>query len=386
MVSRSIESELVKRFRYFPAIAIVGPRQVGKTTLVKKIQSQISKSTIYLDLELPEDLNKLRDAPLFLEQFTDKTVIIDEVQRMPSLFPVLRSLIDKNREPGRFILLGSASPDLLRTSSESLAGRISYLELNPFNYEEVLGDYKMHWLRGGFPDAYLAPDEDLRFIWFENFIRSYVERDLPLLGLPSNPVMTRRLLTMIASMQGGLMNYSMIGKSLGLSHTTIKKYLDFIESAFLIRTVQPYFVNIGKRLTKNPKIYIQDSGMLHSLLSIHSFENLLGNIIAGNSWEGYVIQNILTYLPMDIQTSFYRTQDGAELDLVLEKGGKVALAVEIKLSNSPTLSRGTTIALSDVGNPPLLVVTPSVEDYQMRENIQVCNITSLKRNLDSFLQ
>lgn len=389
MIHREITEELLFRVNHFPATAILGPRQVGKTTLVKTLQSELPKESIYFDLEIPSDLAKFSfDAEILLKNLDSQIVILDEIHRLPDVFLLLRGLIDQNRQAGRFILLGSASPDLLKNSSESLAGRISYIEMHPFHYREItankLIDYKGHWLWGGFPNAYLAKNDKSRNIWLTDFLRSYLERDLPQLGLSVSPLLMRRLLMMIGSIQGGIVNYSMLANSLGISQPTVSKAVDFLEQAFLIRRLAPYFVNIGKRLVKSPKIYIRDSGLLHHLLNIRTHESLLGHIVAGGSWEGYIIQEVVSQLPQDALPFFYRSQDGSELDLVIEQGTEIPLAIEIKLSDSPTLSKGNTVALNDLGNPPLLIVTPSATDYQLKTNVWVCSIATLAQNLARF--
>ncbi|GAB4017951.1 ATP-binding protein [Spirosoma migulaei] len=386
MIQREIETTLVDQLHFQPAVALLGPRQVGKTTLAKEIQTRFDKPTVYFDLESSQDWQKFQqDSRLFLERLRDQTVILDEIQRLPNLFPDLRGLIDEHRVPGRFILLGSASPELLKNTSESLAGRISYLEMAPFFLRELAtDDYVTHWLRGGFPKSYLASTLAEQQNWFENFVRTYVERDLPQLGLRAEPILMRRLLTMIASMQSGLLNQSMLANSLGIRNTAVSSYLDFLEQAFLIRRLAPYFTNIGKRLTKSPKIYIRDSGMLHHLLRIYDEPTLLGHYVAGGSWEGYVLEQIISLLDFHHLPFFYRTADGAELDLVIESGLQIKLAVEIKLSNAPQLTKGTTVALQDLGNPPLLVVTPSAGDYIMRENTYVCSVQTLPEQLRQF--
>lgn len=387
MFVRIIQKEIIELASDTPAIALLGPRQVGKTTLVKQLAAQFPHPSIYLDLESDTDLNRLRDAELYLGEREESTIIIDEIQRMPSLFPLLRSLIDKKRVPGRFVLLGSASPDLLKNSSETLAGRISYLELHPLTLEEVKAQisYRVHWLRGGFPDVLQAVSDNSAFRKMGDFISTYLERDLPLLGIPANPRDMRLLMNMLVSVHGSLLNVSQLANSLKMSVPTVQNYLGYLENAFLIRRLQPWFVNISKRLVKTPKLYIRDSGMLHSLAGITDSEALAGNILLGNSWEGYVIQQVVAGLPYNIQPYFYRTQDGAELDLILVKGNHVKVAIEIKYTNSPVLSRGNTLAQEDLGSPPLLVVTPSVEDYSMRENVVVCSIETLARHLESII-
>lgn len=386
MIQREISSELLFRVNHFPVSAILGPRQVGKTTLVKAIQKELPKESTYFDLEIPSDLNKfLSDPELFLKNLQQQTVILDEIHRLPNIFVLLRGLIDQQRDAGRFILLGSASPDLLKNTAESLAGRISYLEMHPLHFREIAPEnYQNHWLWGGFPAAYLAKNDRIKNIWLNDFLMSYLERDLPQLGLSASPLLMRRLLMMLTSIQGGVLNYSTLANSLGVSQPTIKNAIDFLEQAFLVRRLQPYFVNIGKRLVKSPKIYIRDSGLLHHLLNVKDINSLLGHIVAGGSWEGYIIQEIISILPQDALPFYYRSQDGAELDLVIEQGLGIKLAIEIKLSDSPTLSKGNSISLQDVGNPPLLVVTPSAQDYELRPNVWVCSIATLVQHLTKF--
>ncbi|WP_031529578.1 ATP-binding protein [Dyadobacter crusticola] len=387
MYPRIIETEFLEQLSDNPAVALLGPRQVGKTTLVKELQSRFDRPCIYLDLESNADLTRLQDAELYLDERRESIIILDEIQRMPSLFPLMRSLIDRERVPGRFILLGSASPDLLKDSSETLAGRISYLELHPLQLEEVKEDvnYTVHWLRGGYPAMLQAVSDRSSARKMADFISSYIERDLPLLGLPGNPSNIRLLLNMLVSVHGSLLNVSQLANSLKMSMPTVQTYLDYLENAFLIRRLLPWHVNVSKRLVKSPKIYVRDSGMLHSLAGITSLEDLTGNIIVGNSWEGYVNQQIIAALPFDVKPHFYRTQDGAELDLVLVKGNTVKLAIEIKYTNSPSLSRGNTNAQQDLGNPLLLVVTPSADDFKMKENIQVCSIATVNNYINAIL-
>jgi predicted AAA+ superfamily ATPase len=259
--------------------------------------------------------------------------------------------------------------------------------MTPLLFRELTpdSDYIKHWLRGGFPSAYLAPTFEQQQKWFEDFVLSYLERDLPQLGLSASPIQLRRLMMMIASIQGNLLNQTMFANSLGIRTNLVSTYLDFFEQSFLIRRIQPYFTNIEKRLTKSPKIYIRDSGLVHHLLSIHSYDGLLGHIVAGGSWEGYVIEQIISLLNYQQIPFFYRTADGAELDLVIEQDLQIKLAIEIKLSNSPALSKGTTIALHDLNNPPLLVVTPTACDYLLRPNMSVCSIQTLPNNIKRFL-
>lgn len=387
MIRRLLEEHVIDQISYFPAVVIVGPRQVGKTTLVKTAQDRLPRPSVYVDLEVPSQRARLDPDPeVYLSNRPDQTVILDEVQQLPELFPLLRGLIDQHRVAGRFLLLGSASPDLLRNSSESLAGRVIYLEMHPLLLEELPqpDTYRLHWLRGGFPDAYLASSVKRLRDWFESFVATYLQRDLPQLGLSAAPSLVRRLLTMLASQQGGLLNYSNLANSLGLAVTTVQRYVDFLEQAFLIRRLEPYFVNVGKRLTKAPKAYVRDSGMVHHLLRLYDEDALLSHPVVGGSWEGYVIQQVVAVLGTGTRAFFYRTQQGSELDLVLEQGGQIVLALEIKLTNQPTLSKGNTVALQDLGNPPLLVVTPSAPDDELRPGVHLCSVATLPNLLKQF--
>jgi uncharacterized protein len=381
MIDRKLTERLLLYTRNFPVVGIVGPRQVGKTTLVKHIIPEIDKETLYLDLESPEDYNKLADAELFLNGYENHTVIIDEVQRKSELFPILRSLIDRNREPGRFILLGSASPDLLRDGSESLAGRIVYLELNPFDIVELKGHKTVEqvWLKGGFPNAVLEVRDDISKQWMLSFIKTYIERDLPLLGLKAPIQSTEKLWMMLAHINGNLLNYSQISGSLGVSSNTVKSYVQFFEKSYLIRILPPIYTNTKKRLTKTPKLYFTDSGILHQLLRIHTLNDLFGHPGLGNSWESFVIQQVLNNLPEELDAHFYRTQDGSELDLIISKGQQIIAGVEIKISNAPKLSKGNSLAINTLNSPLNFIITPSSAEYPLRKNVQVC---SLERFID----
>ena len=383
-LTRSAEKDIIQLTAQFPAVAIVGPRQVGKTSLARHLASLWPQPSVYLDLENPADLNKLSDPDLFLEPLQEQTVILDEVQRVPSLFPILRGLIDRHRVPKRFILLGSASPDLIRDASESLAGRIAYYELSPMAYAEVkdLTDYKTHWLRGGFPDSLLAIDEPASNRWRDNFIQTYLERDLPMLGLSANPVLTRRLWTMLAHLNGNLLNLESLGNSLGITAPTVRKYLDFFESSYMIRRIQPWHVNIPKRLVKSPKLYIRDTGILHALLAIGTFEQLQGYPALGSSWEAYIIQEISALLPPRHELCFYRTQDGTEADLVIIKAGIPDILVEIKYSTAPALTKSMHIAAADLKTRRNVIVAPVTENYPMRDGFEVLGNLDLKRLFD----
>ena len=379
---RHISSSIIRYLDNFPCVALLGPRQVGKTTTVKMLQAQIQKDSIYLDLESEEDVQKLIYAEQYFNERQDKLIIIDEIQRNPQLFPLLRSVIDKKRTNGRFILLGSASPELLAKSSETLAGRIAYLEMHPFVYPEISNQFIFEglWLKGGFPNIFRQHDLTLSFEMKLQFIQTYLERELPILGLSASPVLLKNLLRMIAHAQAQIVNYSEISKALGVEVNTIKRYLDYFENAFLIRRLQPYFTNSKKRIVKSPKIFIRDTGILHALFNIENKEDLDGFIGKGNSWESFVIQQIVALLKPGVSPYFYRTQDGTELDLVLVKGVQPILGIEVKLSNAPTLTKGLTIASQDLEAIPILVVTHSVsEDYNFNPTIKV---TSFERVFD----
>ncbi|MCF8252901.1 MAG: ATP-binding protein [Saprospiraceae bacterium] len=379
---RHIEQDLLQRLHNFPVVGITGPRQAGKTTLAKNIVKDTGREALYLDLELPSDLNRLRNAELFLKENEEKLVIIDEVQRKPELFPLLRALIDQHRVPGRFLILGSASPELLRQSSETLAGRISYLELTPFHFKELPdSDFKKHWLRGGFPPTLFSLTDEAAFQWIQDFITTFIERDLPQFGLNAPAQTLRTLLQMLTGVHANLLNQEMLANSLGLTSPTVKRYLSYLENTYFIRYLLPWHINIGKRLVKTPKLFYRDSGVLHQLSSITNSSDLIGHQLAGSSWEGYVVQQVIANLPQNLLPYFYRTKDGSELDLVLVKGNHPIMALEIKMSSNPTLSKGTRIAHQDVGKPPLYIVTPHEGDYPMDENIRVCDLKYLLEKL-----
>lgn len=376
MISRMITGSLQESMAFFPVTGIIGPRQVGKTTLAKHLMKESVKESIYVDLENPEDLAMLADPVLFFTQNKEKCIVLDEVQRMPELFPILRSMVDQYRVNARFILLGSASPKLIRDSSESLAGRIVYEELAPFSLTEVssIKDIYFHWFNGGFPDALLAPSENIRKKWLAAFIQSYIERDLPLLGLDINRTLIRRLWTMLAHIHGNILNMNNLSKSLEVSSTSIKKYISFLEEAFLIRQLYPFHSNVKKRLIKSPKVYIRDSGILHHLLNIPDYQSLTSNPIIGPSWEGYVVEQISHMLDHEIKMHFYRTHEGAECDLVLLRGNKPLLAIEIKYTSAPRISRGLTQAFIDIGASENFILTPGTKDYLVREDVRVCSL------------
>ncbi len=386
-IQRQITNELIKLVSQFPVVGIIGPRQVGKTTLAKQLMKHIKKDCIYLDLELPEDQSKLFEPQLYLEQHSEKCVILDEIQQIPGLFAILRGLIDKHRIPGRFIILGSAFPDLLKQSSETLAGRIFYKELTLFNLTEITENFEMtqHWFRGGFPEPFLTADEDFYRNWMKSFIQTYLERDLPLLGLSVTPILMRRFWAMLAHFHGGIWNASNFAKSLGLTIPTVNRYLEFLEAAFIINRLQPYFMNLKKRLVKSPKIYIRDTGILHFLTGITGFENLQGNVLIGNSWEGYVIEQIKPLLPSEIQMFYYRTHNGSESDLVLVRGNQLCGCIEIKYTGAPKLTKGFQIAINDLKTENNFIIVPNSETYPVSKNVIVTNLIEfLTRHIKFF--
>lgn len=370
-IKRSIEDRLLMLLEHFPAVAILGPRQAGKTTLVKEIRKQISKESIYLDLENPADLGVLDHPVEFLNSVSNKTVIIDEIQRKPDLFPVLRAVIDSNRVNSRFILLGSASPQLLFLSNETLAGRIVYLELTPFEHTEIqhLTDFRNHWLKGGFPEPFLIQDQRIRKEWFKSFISAYTERDLQLLGLSTSPANLQRLIQMISAIQGGMLNSSSLSNSLGISSPGVSNAISFFERSFIVRLLQPWHSNIGKRLVKTPKIYIRDSGIANYLLNITDYESLLRHPHLGNLWEGYVIEDIINTLGDEYSYYFYRTADGTECDLLIYRGEQCMAAIDAKFVPSPKHTKSMTITIQDLKPSKAFFVVPECPaPYNLSDN------------------
>lgn len=370
MIHREIKQTVLESLTRFPVVALLGPRQVGKTTLARGLQQEIGSSAVYLDLERPSDLGRLSDPELYLSSHVERLVIIDEVQRMPSLFPLMRALVDRNRIPGRFLILGSASPDLPRHASESLAGRIISHELTPFTLKETGGEEMNRlWLRGGFPDSFLAPGDTESLMWREAFIATYLERDIPQLGIRVPATQLRRFWTMLAHLHGQLWNGSQIAAGLGISPPTARNYLDILHDTFIVRQLSPFFVNIGKRLVKSPKVYIRDSGLLHALLRIGNSDDLTAHPVLGASWEGFVIEQILARLPAGVQAYYYRTAVGAEIDLILVSGTEPPVAVEIKYASAPKPARGFWQAFADLGCRRGYVVYPGAESYPLAENV-----------------
>jgi len=373
-------SQLEELIQQFPAVALLGPRQVGKTTLALDLAEHLP--SIYLDLEDETDRAKLQEPNLYLADHRDKLVIIDEVHRAPELFQSLRGLIDRQRRSGKrtgqYLLLGSASIDLLRQSSESLAGRIAYLELTPINILEI--DPTLHdnlWVRGGFPDSLLAKTEKQSLTWRQQFIRTYLERDIPQLG-PRIPAETlRRFWTMLAHHQGGIHNAAAIARGLGVDGKTVAKYLDLMVDLLLVQRLSPWHNNVGKRLVKSPKVYIRDSGLVHTLLGLNNKESILSHTIAGASWECFVIESILTNAPDGTQASFYRTGAGAEIDLVLQLPSNQIFAIEVKRSLTPKVEKGFHIACNDISPTAQYIVYPGSERYPISQSTEVISLTDL---------
>ena len=376
MINRRILADINDSLSFFPVVSIVGPRQVGKTTLAKQIMKQVDKPTLYLDLEIHSDLFKLNDAELFLSQHADHLVVIDEVQLKKELYPLIRGLVDQHRVPARFLLLGSASPELIRDSSESLAGRIAYHQLFPIGLTEIPDDISQNdlWLKGGFPNMLFTEKTNLSIRWMENFISTYLNRDLLQLGLSASPKVIRNLWTMMAHLNGQLLNASTIGNSLGITTPTAKRYIDFLENAFLLKSLHPFHWNISKRLVKTPKVYLTDNGILHHLLGVNDFLALSGNPIIGSSWESFVLNQVQAVLPEEFDLYFYRTHHGAEVDLVFARGYTVIATAEVKYSNSPQLTKGNFQAFEDLKAPVNYVITPSSDNYLFKEHIRICSL------------
>lgn len=388
MIPRRINKRLKESLQQFPAVALLGPRQVGKTTLARSLA--IERPTDYLDLENPADLEKLSDPRGYLAAQRGKLVIIDEVQRAPELFQILRGLIDEwvreSIPAGHFLLLGSASIDLLRQSSETLAGRIAYLEMSPFDVLEISSQKEEElWIQGGFPKSFLAADAAQSTAWRENFIRSYLERDIPMFGSRIPAETLRRFWTMLAHRQGALLNASEIAGSLAVDGKTVAKYLDLMVDLLLVRRLPPYHANVSKRLVKSPKIYVRDSGLVHTLLRLDDRNAVLGHPLAGMSWEGYVIENLLRVAPDRTQASFYRTAAGAEIDLVLELPVDRLWTIEIKRSTAPKIEKGFHSAIADLKPDKSFLVYPGSDRYPKGEGIEAISLHDMAFELANLV-
>ena len=380
MIKRSKINEIEELIDSLPAVALLGARQVGKTTLALEIGK--TRPSLYLDLESETDRARLQNAELYLGEQAEKLVILDEIQRMPSLFESLRGLIDRGirsgRKTGQFLILGSASIDLLKQSSESLAGRIAFTELAPFHVGEIASSsMDQLWLRGGFPVSFLAKSNSLSLRWRRDFIRTYLERDIPILGPRIAAETLRRFWTMLAHAQSGLFNASDLARSLAIDGKTVGKYLDLMVDLLLVRRLRPYRANVGKRLVKAPKVYIRDSGLLHALLGIADKETLLGHPVVGASWEGFVLENALNQAPEEWEVYFYRTAAGAEIDLLLQPPDQTLWAIEIKYSGAPKLSKGYHIACEDLKPVRRYVIYPGSERFPIDSNTEAISIQEL---------
>lgn len=385
-IERNKAGEIQKSLQHNPVTALIGPRQCGKSTLVRHIL-QNNKDALFLDLELPSDMRKLADAELFLGEHPRKLICVDEVQLRPDLFPLLRALIDKDRRPGRFLILGSASRDLIRQGGETLAGRIHYIELTPFTWSELqkdksdkTRDFKKHWWRGGFPPAFLAPNDLQSDTWRRDMIQDYLSRDIPSFGFAMPIPVMSRFWKMIAHYHGGILNASKIGQSMDISHNTVRKYLDILEQTFMVRVLPPLEINLKKRLIKSPKIYLRDSGLLHTILEIDSMTELYGHPVFGASWEGWCIEQIIESLPL-WQSFFFRTSSGEEIDLILVRG-KRRLAFEIKASLTPHLSRGFADTVKALKPERAWIVCPMTDTgYPIRSGARVLGINECLKEL-----
>ena len=384
MINRELYALIERRLAESPGVVLLGPRQVGKTTLANAIAAE-HPGALVLDLERASDRASLQQPELFFAAHRDRLLILDEVQLAPELFATLRPEIDADRRAGRFLLLGSASGALLRQSSESLAGRVSYLELTPLLAAELpgggLADLQRLWLRGGFPMSYLARSDEASYAWRQDFIRTFLQRDLPGMGVRVPAETLRRFWQMLAHLQGQLFNASQLGMSLGgASHSTANRYLDVLADSLMVRRLPPHLANVGKRLIKSPKVYLRDSGVLHALLGIASVQDLQGHPIAGASWEGFVVEQVAAALPPDAQLGFYRTAAGTELDLVVERGAR-KLGIEIKFSSAPKPTKGFWQALQDLQIDRACVIAPVLRRYPLAEGVEVIPVAVLSEVL-----
>jgi predicted AAA+ superfamily ATPase len=401
MIARSIAPVVDERLGESPAVALIGPRQVGKTTLARAIADARGDAALYLDLEQPQDRAKLSDPAAYLALHADKLVVLDEIHRAPEIFDVLRGQIDQRRRAGmpygHFLILGSAALPLLRQSSESLAGRIAYLEMTPILAGEAGAEaddaepdtppgalpapLRRLWLRGGFPSSYLAASDAASLRWRLAFIRSYLERDIPQFGVRVPAATLERFWTMLAHVHGGLLNAQQLAGSLGVAWHTASHYLNLMEDLLLIRRLQPYAANVGKRLVKSPKLYIRDSGLLHALLGIRTFDDLLGHPAAGASFEGLAIETLIAALPDGAKAFFYRTQAGAEIDLVAEIGPGKLVAIEVKSSSVPGISRGFHSGCADLSALARWVVYPGAESFPLGDGVEAVSLVEAGRRL-----
>ena len=369
LIERKCIPTIKSRLKSNPAVALLGARQVGKSTIAGLLIEEFGDS-LYLDLESASDINKLTDPEAIFNQFDQTLICLDEIQRLPDIFTVLRGVIDRRKRNTQFLILGSASRDLIRQSAESLAGRLSYIEITPFTQNEVSHiNWSIHWLRGGYPRSLLTDDNQTSLQWRDDYIRSFLERDLPQLGfqIPANTI--GRFWRMLAHSHAQILNSSKLADSMGVSAHTIRKYIDLLEQTFVVRVLPPFTANIKKRLIKSPKVYIRDSGILHALVDLENMEDLFSSPMYGASYEGYVIENIITQAPR-WQSAFYRTSNGAEIDLVLSKGNR-NIAIEIKSSSSPKVSKGFWSAIETIKPKQAYVIAPVDQAYPIADNVMV---------------
>lgn len=383
MITRRLENQLIKTINRSPSVVLIGPRQIGKTTLARQIATDFP--SVYIDLEKRTDRLKISDIHSFHEANKDKLIILDEVQLAPEIFAEIRGIIDEQRRSGnkykQFLFLGPASLDLLKQTSESLAGRIALLELHPIDIMEygdaMPGDIKTLWLRGGFPESLLAPSEEDSMAWRQQFIRTYLERDIPQLG-PRIPAETLlRFWTLLANLQGSPMNAAPLSKNLEVAQTTVRRYLDLMVDLMLVRRLSPWSQNLNKRLLKSPKIYIRDSGITHALLQIQNYNALLGHPVQGGSWEGFVIENICSVLPYHVRPYYYRSQAGAEIDLILEFSPTEKWAIEIKRSSVPSIGKGFYIAADDIKATRRFVVYAGQDTFSLGKGVMAISLRGL---------
>jgi len=387
MIQRNLESKIQAALKRSPSVVLLGPRQVGKTTLAHSIAG--NRPSVYLDLEDPLDLEKVKDISGFHAANQGKLIILDEVQRLPEVFAPLRGIIDKERrrgnKVGQFLFLGSASIDLLQQSSESLAGRIAYLELHPVDLLEYAGTHQKNmnalWVRGGFPESLLADTDINSFEWRRDFIKTYLERDIPQLGPRIPAEALARFWTMLAHHQGTLFNAAHMARNLEVSGMTVGRYLDLLVDLLLVRRLLPWVGNIGKRVVRSPKVFLRDSGITHTLLQIGTLNDLLGHPVVGGSWEGFVLENIMSVAPSHVQPYFYRTVGGAEIGLVLEWSTKERWAIEIKRSSAPSLAKGFHLACQDIKPSKKLVVYSGQDTFSMGEGITAISLYDLMQTI-----
>ncbi len=386
MLPREVMPELVGALSRQAAVALLGPRQAGKTTLALAVAEQ--RRSVYLDLEDPDDRRRLAEPALLLEALEDHLVVLDEIHRVPELFQPLRGIIDRGRRTGkgvgRFLILGSASVDLLRQAGESLAGRVAMLELTPLTALEVEDRRTVRerlWLRGGFPESCLASDDEISFAWRKDFVRTYLERDIATFGVRVPATTLERLWTMLAHRQGTLLNASALARALEVSAQSVTRYIDLLVDLLLVRRLPPLTANVGKRLVKSPKVYIRDSGLVHTLLGVPTLTALAGHPVVGRSWEGFVIETLLAVLPWRASAFFYRTGAGAEIDLVIEHGGGERWAIEIKRSLSARPSRGFHTACADIGASRALVVHAGEDRFPVSSTTEGIGVRELAEEL-----